>query len=76
MFYRIITGYYPTEKSALKVLQNVRGKYAGAELRHSLGYWFVVVKECENFPEAMALKDEFLKRGIYCGVEVYENTFD
>lgn len=70
MKYLLVTGYYPSENSALKVLENVKPKVETVRIKQIDDCFCVVLRECKTYEEADVYFSKFMKAKVYCGIHI------
>lgn len=69
--YRIVTGWYPSLKSAEKVFDHVRGKVNHVHIqRENKGFYTNVLEYVIDVDEAVRHRDAYIDKGVYCGIEL------
>lgn len=68
--FKIITGFYPSEETALKVLGKVKARTNKAYILRKPLCYAVVISSCLTLGEARNEADKFNRLGVACGVMV------
>lgn len=71
--YKLVTGFYPSKKTAEKILNKVRGQCSTARVESFEDCYTVILSESENYDEIDDKFSECMKNKIYCGIMVNEN---
>lgn len=68
--FKIVTGFYPSEETALKVLGKVKARTDKAFILRKQFYYTVVVSSCLTLQDARNEADKYNRLGVACGVMV------
>lgn len=66
--YKLITGFYPSEETARKILKKVKGNCKTAKYEKYEDGFTVILVESENYDEIDNVFSKFMKQKIYCGI--------
>lgn len=71
--YRLVTGWYPSENTASKVLNKVKGNCKQAKIVQEDDCFVVVLSESNDYETIDNLFSDCMKKKIYCGIQnMYE----
>lgn len=70
MRYLIVTGYYPSENTAKKIIEKIKDRVKTCKIVQYEDCFCVVLKECKTYEEADKYFGKFMKQKIYCGIHI------
>lgn len=68
MKHLLVTGFYPSKKTAEKVLEKVKGNCAKARIEEYDDAYTVVLAENDDYEKIDDEFSKFMKLKIYCGI--------
>lgn len=68
MKYTLVTGFYPSEETAKKILTKVKGNGINAFIRQYEDCYIVVLYESNDYEKIDSVFSECMKKKIYCGI--------
>lgn len=66
--YRLVTGFYPSSKSAEKVMKKVKGNCKEAKVEPYEDGYTVILAESDDYEEIDNLFSKYMKQKVYCGI--------
>lgn len=66
--YRLVTGWYPSRKTAEKILNKVKGNCNKAFIDEEDDCYVVVLYESDDYDEIDDNWSKFMRMKIYCGI--------
>lgn len=66
--YKLVTGFYPSEETAKRILKKVKGNCKTAKYEKYENGFTVVLCESEDYEEIDNQFSKYMKLKIYCGI--------
>lgn len=66
--FKLVTGFYPSYKTAQKILQKVKGNCKSARIEPYDGAFTVILSESNDYNEIDDDFSKYMKKKIYCGI--------
>lgn len=68
IMYKLVTGFYPSDKTAQKILKKVKGNCKTARVEKYDGGYTVVLAQSDSYDEIDNMFSKYMKLKIYCGI--------